>query len=248
MIAILSPAKQMVSGTQIPSQPLSVPRFLEQARQLNQWIQQYSPWELESLLRINPALALKAYSYHQEFSQAKPGTAALLSYRGLAYQHISYSEWNAGDFAFAAEHLRILSAFYGLLRPLDEMKPYRLEFLCKIKPYGKSLYSFWNDRVYRALYQQDDTVVNLASAEYAKLVRSYLLPHNRFLTCDFVIWRKGKLRTLPTEAKMSRGEMADFIVRNRLHNPEELKTFHRNGYSFQDSLSTDNRYVFLKQD
>ncbi len=100
------------------------------------------PWELESRLKINPQLAMKAFSDFQEFESPGGESPALLSYHGLAYQNLEAESLGLEDFAFAGGSLRILSAFYGVLRPGDAIKPYRLEFQCGFQPGGKSLYHF----------------------------------------------------------------------------------------------------------
>ena len=49
-----------------------------------------------------------------------------------------------------------------------------------------------------------------------------------------------------THAKMARGKMARFIVKNRLTAPEQLSLFEEDGYCFSPELSTSSRYVFSR--
>ena len=82
------------------------------------------------------------------------------------------------DITFAQKHLRILSGLYGELRPLDVIKPYRLEMGTKLQnSEGKNLYEFWGNKVKNNILKELKTnksnlVVNLASKEYFTVVGS----------------------------------------------------------------------------
>lgn len=246
MIAILSPAKNMLPVVR-EDLPLSRPASLEQTAQLAALFQGYAAWELESLMKINAELAFKAYLDFQSFSPEAPGTAALLTYHGLAFQHLNAHDFSLDDLAFANQYVRILSAFYGLLRPLDGIVPYRLELQCKAKINGKSLYAFWGDRFYRALFAEQQPVINLASLEYSKAISPYLQPSDRWLTCQFLVCRAGKWKALATESKMARGEMVRWIVQNRIQKPEALRDFTWQNYHFAPLRSNNSVYVFTKE-
>ncbi len=170
MIAILSPAMNMAKVS-TPHIALTEPVFQKNAGELAQSLQAYSPWELESLLNVSPQLALRAYEAYRDFGK-DVGSPAVLSFYGLAYQNLNAQDFSAEDFAFANEHLRILSALYGLLRPSDEIHPYRLDFMCRWAKQQK-LYNYWSESVCSELYSQTDTVINLCSGEYEKLI----IPH-----------------------------------------------------------------------
>ena len=125
---------------------------------------------------------------------------------------------------------------------------YRLEMQYKININDKNLYKFWDNKLYKKLYSEDNVIVNLASEEYAKAVRVFLDKDDIFIDIDFKIHRDGKLKTMATWAKMARGQMIKYIVENRINNPEDLKDFTFNGYKFDTTLSTDKKYVFVKQE
>ena len=124
MIAIVSPAKNMRTAG-LKGLELTRPALLEKTRRLLPMLRALEPWELESRLKINPQLAMKAFSDFQEFESPGGESPALLSYHGLAYQNLEAESLGLEDFAFAGGSLRILSAFYGVLRPGDAIKPYR---------------------------------------------------------------------------------------------------------------------------
>ena len=244
MIAVLSPAKNMRAAS-MDGLELTLPQFREQTEQLASQLKGYQPYELESLMKISPGLALRAFQDYQDFRFDQGGSAAALSYHGLAYQNLNAADFSLEDFAFASKHLRILSAVYGLLRPADAIRPYRLELQCRIKIENGSLYQFWGDRIYRALFAEGRTVINLASGEYARVVQPYVKPEDRWITCDFLVRRRGRLVTLATGAKMARGQMARAIIKNRWQEPECLRQFVWEGYEFCEELSSPRRYAFI---
>lgn len=242
MIAILSPAKNMEPAA-LPGLKMTAPRFSDKTERLASLLREKSPWQLESLMKINPDLAMKAFSYFQDSAPDKK-SPALLSYRGLAYQHLNAGDFSIEDFSFAQTHLRLFSAFYGPLRPADAIAPYRLEMQCRLRIDGGSLYRFWGDTFYRDVTTHGP-VINLASAEYAKTVQPFLRPGDDFITCRFLVQKRGKYVCLPTAAKMARGAMARWMVRNRAENPDVLKEFHENGFVFSEALSTETNFTFL---
>jgi len=224
-----------------------MPAYREETQRLAELLKAFSPWQLESLMKISPDLALRAHMDFQNFHWDNPGSPALLSYHGLAYQNLSARDFTLEDFAFAQNHLRILSAFYGLLRPTDALQPYRLELGCRWKVDGKSLYHFWGDKLCRDLFAPGEPVINLASGEYSKAVIPHLRPGDRMITCDFLVNRRGRLTCLATGAKMARGQMARFLIKNRLRDPEQLQAFDWEDYAFVPALSTESKYVFVQQ-
>lgn len=245
MIAVLSPAKRMRPVLAEPV-ALTKPRYLERAACLAETLRQFSPWQLESLLKINPELALGAFQDFQEFDPQKDGSAALLSYQGLAYQHLDAGSFTREDFAYANVCLRLLSAFYGVLLPSDGILPYRLELQCKFRMNGENLYRFWGDTVYQNLASSGTAILNLASGEYAKLFLPYLRAQDSCITVEFVTLHHGTYRTLATEAKMARGEMARYLVKERIESPERLKQFSWGGYEYAERMSGEQKMVFFR--
>lgn len=245
MIALLSPARNMQPGSLPEGSPTS-PMFIKQTKQIIEVLKTCQPWQYESLLKLTPELAWDAFARHQDFDLSQPGTPALLAYQGLAFLHLNARDFTSADYDFADRHLRIASALYGLLTPKNGIQPYRLELHCKLKIDGLSLYRFWGDQIYNELFSSGEPVIDLASREYAKLAASFLRPSDPWITCDFMTPVRGKLKTLPSYAKIARGEMARFIVKNRLENPEDLKRFSRDGYRFAEGISTSGRFVFIR--
>lgn len=246
MLAVISPAKNMNMAKS--GHACSAPAFEADAQRLAARMREFAPWELESVLGVNPELALRAFSAYQNFDANTGTSSALLAYDGLVYKHIGADGFDGADMDFADGHVRILSALYGMLRPLDGIRPHRLEMQTRLAVGdAPNLYAYWGRRLYEALFAQGQPVINLASGEYARTFHRYLTPADRCVDIVFLAHYKGKRKTLPAWAKMARGEMVRFIVQNRLEQPEQLLAFDWNGYAYADFLSDSHTYVFLQR-
>lgn len=253
MLAVLSPAKNMrPAGTGLPLTP---PLFEEKTRRLAEILKGYSAWELESRLAINPALAMKAFFMAQDFDPGKlwppeggeaGGWPALLAFYGLAYQSMAPEDFSEAEMLYAQDHLRILSAFYGLLRPLDRILPYRLEMQSKVKAEGQNLYRFWGDapagRFSRAGRRWSTSPPANTPRRCSRISRRGI----GWSPAGLRLCARGRRLMLATEAKMARGRMARFLVKNRPEKPEDLREFEWDGYAFSPALSDARTYVFQK--
>ena len=179
----------------------------------------------------------------------RPGTPALLSYDGIQYQYMAPHLFTRPQFEYAETHLRILSGFYGVLRPFDGVLPYRLEMGARCStPFCKNLYDFWGDSLYRTLTAGgEDTLLNLASAEYAKAVRPWVTPPVRWIDVTFGEADGDKVVEKGGYVKMARGEMVRFLAERNAETPEAAQGFDRLGYRFSPAHSTAASYVFLRE-
>lgn len=245
MQIIISPAKKMLTqNDDFLSQ--TRPRFESEADQITEILQSYSKARLKELWRCSDQLVSKNYAIlHGPKLSLQP---ALFAYVGLQYQALAADILETEALAYLAEHLKILSGLYGILRPFDGIRPYRLEMQAKL-PVGeaKDLYTFWGDKLYQELYRNEQIVVNLASKEYAKSIEKYLRPTDIFITCIFGEEKDGKLMQKATKAKLARGQMVRFMAQNNVTKQEQLKTFNELGYQFDQTRSTKTRYVFVQQ-
>lgn len=247
MKLILAPAKNMRSVTSCTISPCPPP-FLKDAARLAEDLRSRSAWELEGLLKTNRDIAWQAFADYQAFDARLPGSPALLAYSGLCYRHLSPESFSSADLAFAQGRLYILSALYGLLGPMDGILPHRLELQIPYRYEGRSLYRYWGGRICRALFSEKEPAVNLASAEYARLVSPFLQKEDALISVCFCSVRRGKRTVIPTFAKMARGAMARFIIQNRIDDPRRLWDFQELGYLFAPALSDERQYVFLRQE
>lgn len=248
MKIIISPAKKMNTDTDFPAAP-GIPVFLDKTRALMQAVRELSQAEAKAVWKCNDKLAQLNYRRFQSMDLERGLTPAVLSYEGLQYQHMAPAVFSETALQYIEEHLRILSGFYGVLKPFDGVTPYRLEMQAKLSVNGKKdLYDFWGDSLYRELTKDGDrTIVNLASKEYAKAVEKYLSPEDRFITVEFGELTEGKVKQKGTFAKMARGEMVRFMAENQVEDVEKLRDFQGLGLSYCGKLSDGSRYVFVKQ-
>ena len=170
-------------------------------------------------------------------------TPALLAYDGIQYTYMAPAVFEDGEYDYVQEHLRILSGFYGVLKPLDGVVPYRLEMQAKASVDGyRDLYDFWGDSLYREVMDESRILVNLASREYAKSVEKYLQPGDLFITCVFGELENGKVVQKGVYAKMARGEMVRFLAGIHAKAPEQMKAFNWSGYSYYEGRSSDREF------
>ncbi len=258
MKIILSPAKKM--ETHLDLLPYKeFPEFLSETEVLMNWIKALSYPEAKALWACNDKLAELNFQRFRGMDLRKNLTPALISYEGIQYQYMAPKVFSEKELEYVQEHVRILSGFYGILRPLDGVTPYRLEMQAKwqllenkLNPSQEkdhccsSLYDFWGQKLYQALSDPDRTILNLASKEYSKAVEAYLQPEDLFITFVFGEWKNGKVIQKGTQAKMARGEMVRYLAECQIEEPQAAKNFSRLGYRFQEKLSSPEKYVFLK--
>ena len=247
MRIILSPAKKMNVNTDDLA-PCGLPAFMEQTEEIVRFLQSLTYGEAKKLWACNDRIAEQNYDRVQQMDLYHQLTPAILSYEGIAYQYMAPSVFENGQFAYVQEHLRILSAFYGVVRPMDGVTPYRLEMQAKAKIAGtKDLYDYWGDRLYREVLDDSRVIINLASKEYSRCIEKYLQPKDVYITCVFGEFSGEKIVQKGVYAKMARGEMVRFMAENRIGSPEEMKGFDRLGYAFRADLSDERTYIFIKK-
>ena len=247
MKIIISPAKKMnVDNDSLVHQELPV--FLPHTEKLRTKLQSMSYDDLKKLWKCNDKIATLNVERLQHIDLRKNLTPAILAYEGIQYQYMAPGIFTDKEFFYIQDHLRILSAFYGLLRPFDGVVPYRLEMQAKLAiGETKDLYTFWDDSLANYLFAETDCIINLASKEYSVCISKYLPDSVRFITCVFGEWKDGKIIEKGTICKMARGEMVRFMAENQIRDPEKIKLFSRLNYHYSAEHSNDDTFVFLLQ-
>lgn len=246
MRIIISPAKKMKVDTDSFFWR-DLPAFLPQTAALAEALQGMNYVELKKLWKCNDAIAAVNVERLANMDLRSSLTPAILAYEGIQYQHMAPGVFSRCELDYVQEHLRILSGFYGVLKPFDGVTPYRLEMQAKLALCGaKDLYEYWGDRLAVHLFAETDCIVNLASREYSLSVSRYLPADIRFVTCVFGEEKDGKVIEKGTMCKMARGEMVRYMAENRICQPEGIIPFDRLGYRFDERLSNDTQFVFLK--
>ena len=246
MRIIISPAKKMkVDTDSFPYRDLPV--FLSNTEEICGELQSMSYEELKKLWKCNDQIAQLNVRRLREMDLLGRLTPAVLAYEGIQYQYMAPGVFTDQEFGYVQEHLRILSGFYGILRPFDGVTPYRLEMQAKLKIGAcKDLYAYWGDRLAQTLCAESNCILNLASREYSICVSKYLPDTARFITCVFGEENDGKVIEKGTMCKMARGEMVRFMAQYQIENPDQIKSFDRLNYRFDESRSDDSTYIFLR--
>ena len=234
MKIIISPAKKLATDNFI-NKGTSV-QFLEETKYLVKELKTYSESDIKSLMKLSDNLAQLNWQRFQDWNTKDLGQA-LFMFKGDVYQGLKAETLTNIELDFAQENLRILSGLYGLLKPKDLIYPYRLEMGTKLKTKsGNNLYKFWENRLHKALLSElknEEEIINLASEEYSKAILLNKFS-NPVITPVFKDLKNGKLKVISFFAKRARGEMVNFIIKNKIKNSENLKSFSNLGYQFTE--------------
>jgi len=254
LLIVVSPAKKLDFTPSAIDLPMTPRRCAKETAELAKVTRELTRADLRRLMSISEALADLNWNRFQAFNNdvTETDVQAVLAFAGDVYEGLKAREMSAEDLKWAQDHLRILSGFYGLLRPLDGIQPYRLEMGTRLKtPRGNTLYDFWGERISLRLNEDsqghpDQTLVNLASQEYFGAVDAKALKL-QVVTPHFKERKDGEDRIISFHAKKARGAMARYAILNRIEKAEDLKAFDQDGYRFMPDLSTDFDWIFIRE-
>ena len=249
MKIIVSPAKKMNVDTDTFGFT-ALPVFLSDTAALMEWVKSLSYAEAKKLWGCNDQIAELNFERFRHMNLERNLTPALISYEGIQYQYMAPAVFSEQQWEYVQEHLRILSGFYGVLKPLDGVTPYRLEMQAKVKlPDVKDLYEYWGDLLYKEMTRETDIILNLASKEYSKCIEKYVSDKVQFVTCVFGEYNEDhKIIEKGTYAKMARGEMVRYMAEHQIEDLEEIKKYDRLGYRYVQDASDEKKIVFVKKD
>ncbi|WP_091018226.1 peroxide stress protein YaaA [Paenibacillus amylolyticus] len=246
MRIIISPAKKMKIDTDLMA-IAEMPQFINESEQLLSLLQELSYDELKAMWKCNDAIAEQNVERIQNMNIKANLTPAIYAYEGIQYQYMAPGVFQDEELAYLQQHLRILSGFYGMLRPLDGVTPYRLEMQGKLQGPGfKTLYQFWGSKLADQLQSESNYILNLASKEYSKNILPFLSEETRFITCVFGQIVNGKLVEKATWAKMARGEMVRYMAEHKIAEVKEVRNFDRLNFAFSEERSDESTYVFIQ--
>jgi len=256
MLILLSPSKRLDFESPPPTGTYTKPEYLDDAETLVDQLRDYNVEELGELMDISEDLSELNDERYREFETPfTPDNAkqALFAYDGDVFRDLDCEGYDEADFDYLQDHVRIISGLYGLLRPLDLIQPYRLEMGTDLEnPRGDDLYEFWGDRLAESVNaaldgQGDDVILNLASNEYFEAVdRSNL--DGELISPTFKDHRSGRYMVISVYLKRLRGTMTDWVVRERIEDPDRLPEFDRHGYWYDEERSSMEEPVFLRDE
>lgn len=248
MKIIISPAKKMRVDTDSISWN-TLPVFLNSAEEIAEELRKLSYKDLKAIWKCNDSIAELNLDRLQRMDLRSHLTPAILAYEGIQYRYMAPSVFTDREYEYVQENLRILSGFYGVLKPFDGVTSYRLEMQAKLKLGDrKDLYSYWGSSIAEEILSDTDCVLNLASKEYSLCVSRYLTPETKFITCVFGEEKDGRVIEKGTLCKMARGEMVRYMAERQITDIEQIRAFDRLNYKFSPEFSDHNNYVFLLQD
>jgi len=255
MLIVISPAKKLDYETPATTKTSTVPDYLDQSQQLINRMRDFSMLDISELMHVSSKIAgLNFDRYETWTADFNPDNSkqAILAFMGDVYTGFDASSLTKTDLNFAQKHLRILSGLYGLLRPLDLMKAYRLEMGTKLNTSrGKNLYEFWGSLITQGLNEQlkktkSEYLINLASNEYFKSVKPKEL-NAEIITPAFKEYKNGDYKMIGIYAKRARGLLSRYIITHRLTDVEDIKEFGSDGYRYNKKLSNGNNWVFTRR-
>lgn len=247
MRIIISPAKKMNVDTDSLDWK-ELPAFLPQTERILKRLREMDGDALKNLWKCSDKIAALNMERLKYMDLRRGLTPAILSYEGIQYQHMGPGVFTQTQLDYVQEHLRILSGFYGILRPLDGVTPYRLEMGARLEIGGvKNLYDFWGSRLAEKLAAETDVILNLASMEYSQCVSKHWPEGKSMVTCVFGEEKAGRIVEKGTLCKMARGEMVRFLAEREAETAEQCQAFSGLGFRFSPKQSNEKTYVFLKE-
>lgn len=253
MLIVLSPAKTMDMTYSGDIPPGTLPEYDKEAEYLASGMRRYTVAELGKLLKVSDKLAEINYERYQLFDNpTTPRRPALLAYNGSVFKAMNARSFSADDFNYAQDRVRIISTLYGLVRPSDLIKAYRIAFYLKLAGQSGDLYTYWLPKLtqplIKAAKKAGGTLINLASLDVLGAIQMDELENKvTVITPEFKELRDGKYETVRTYAKIARGGMSRYIIQNKIESPEELKKFSWSGFTFNKDISDEKSYIFTRK-
>lgn len=255
MLIVVSPAKTLDYESSLPTDEFTRPAHLKKSRLLINRLRDFSALDLSELQHVSSKIAELNFERNHAWKtpfNLNNSRQALFAFKGDVYTGLDASSMSQENIQFAQDHLRILSGLYGILRPLDLMRPYRLEMGTKLSTAeGKNLYEFWDMQITDAVNKQlkaiqSDTLINLASNEYFKALKPGKIK-GQIITPAFKDYKNGEYKMIGFYAKKARGLMARYIIDHELTDPQGIKNFDSEGYRFNAQMSDGVNWVFTRR-
>lgn len=255
MLMILSPAKtidESIKNIDIYNNKFT---FQSETQELVDLLKEFTVYDLCRLMKISDKLGILNYDRYKNFYDINSKDyTAILAFKGEAYKGLNASDFSLEDFKYADKTLRILSGLYGSIRPLNKIKPYRLEMGTKLKNnYGKDLYEFWGEKITSSIIESieespgENILLNLASKEYSSVLNmDKINKYHRVININFLDYKNGKYKMISMYAKRARGLMVRYIIQNKISTIEEIKKFGFEGYIYNEIMSKENEIVFTR--
>lgn len=246
MKIVITPAKRMRKEIDY-LEPESVPVFLDESKIILERLKELTLQEVKQLLKCSDNIAKEAYNNYHQIDLTKNMIPALLAYEGIQYDNLAAHILTNEDFEYTKKYLRILSGFYGVLRPFDGVVPYRLELNNQLIINRNNLYQFWGDKMYQELIKDDRAILDLGAKQYTRILKKYLDQDIDYVKCYFMEKDNNQLKEIGVYVKQARGEMVRYLIKNKVTTFQQVKKFTGLGYKFCLEKSNENNYVFTRE-
>ena len=205
----------------------------------------YDYEKLKKLLKCNDKIARTVFDYYKNYDNSEK-YPALFTYDGIAYKYLAANTLESASLEYLDEHLYIMSGLYGILRPFDGIKLYRLDAKSAFKINDMDIYQYFENDI-REFIKDEDVIINLASKEYSRMIEMNLAGHTKYINVEFKELDNGKLKTKATLAKMARGSMVNYMAKNKINEYELLKNFNELNFEYDENLSDAENFVFIRK-
>lgn len=252
LISIISPAKNILEEPIEHSFKTTTPSYLKDASILMDVLKEKTPKEIGALMKLSEKLSVLNYNRNQDWNtdfNSKNSKPAIYSFNGDVYKGIDVQSLKEEEINNLNQNTLILSGLYGILKPLDLMKAYRLEMGTKLENNtGKNLYTFWKNKLGKDLQSKAtetnaEAIINLASNEYFKAINTKEIT-SPIWTPIFKDLKNDNYKIISFYAKKARGLMVRFITQNKVNTLEELYSFNSDGYYFSSVDSSKKQIIF----
>lgn len=247
MKIVITPAKRMkddIDYLEVESEPA----FLKDTEIILKYLKILSIQEVKQLLKCSDKIAQEAYQNYQLIDLKRNTVPALLAYEGIQYNSLAAHILTDEDYEYTKSYIRILSGFYGVLRPFDGVVPYRLELNNKLafEKYS-NLYQFWGNKIYQELIKDDHEILDLGAKQYSRIIKRYLDQDINYVKCYFMEKKNNTFKEVGVYVKQARGEMVRYLIKNRVTSFEQVKKFKGLGYCFDYEKSNQNNFIFVRK-
>ncbi|MBT4102460.1 MAG: YaaA family protein [Flavobacteriales bacterium] len=244
MIAILSSSKTMQATPVMGTQP---PCFIKQAESLANQLKAMDHKAIQAFYQTSDAMTLKVSETLSQWKRSGSG-AALFSFKGDAFGQLNPGSLSGKAQIRANEQLIIVSGLYGMLRPMDQISPYRLDMNQRLN--DQSLRAYWASIVTQQLDQRLEPggmVLNLASQEYAQVILRDQLKAHQWVDVQFLQKKDGASRQMSVFSKQARGLMARHLCSIEHADLNHIKAFQADGYRLDRLNSTESQLTFTRK-
>lgn len=246
MKIVITPAKRMYNEVEY-FEAENKPIFLKETQIILEHLKKLSLNEVKKLLKCSDKIAQEAYQMYHTMNLFNNTVPALFAYKGIQYDNLAPHVLTNEDYQFIREHLRILSGFYGVLKPFDGIVAYRLELNDQLEVENcPNLYAFWHDKIYNEIIRDDNIILDLGAKQYSRIIKKYLSDNVKYVKCYFMEKYNDCYKEIGVYVKIARGQMVRYLVENRIDCLEDVKKFNSLGYKFCQQKSDYQNYVFIR--